>query len=132
MLADRFRADLQAAGIGDGHHAFDFMLPKLSPFAAHEVGLRREVDGKDLSGSPFVLQPTAELDAETETGVAGLLADIDTDAGETRALSFLVEQTELLLARRAERDGNRLARQAQSEASAGAGRAARQWTQPLI
>jgi glycosyltransferase involved in cell wall biosynthesis len=115
MLADRFRPDLQTAGIGDGHHAFEFMLPKLSPFTMHHVRLTREVDGKDLSGSPFVLQPTAELDDETETGLANLLADIDTDEGETRALSFLVEQTEQLLARRAERDSGRLARQAQSE-----------------
>jgi len=123
MLADRFRPDLQAAGVGDGHYAFEFMLPKLSPFTMHHVRLTREVDGKDLSGSPFVLQPTAELDAETETGLAGLLADIDTNEGETRALTFLVEQTEQLLARRAERDSSRLARQAQSEFR-------RRWAEP--
>jgi len=115
MLADRFRPDLQAAGIGDGHHAFDFMLPKFSPFALHEVRLKREVDGKDLPGSPFLLQPTAELDAETETGLASLLADIDTDAGERSALGFLVEQIERLLSRRADRESGRLARQAQRE-----------------
>jgi len=115
LLADRFRADLQAAGIGDGNHAFDFMLPKLSPFAAHEVRLLREVDGKDLPGSPFSLEPASQLDAKTEAGLAGLLADIDTDEAERHALAFLAEQTELLLARRAERDSGRLARQAQAE-----------------
>jgi len=115
LLADRFRSDLQQAGIGDGHHAFDFMLPKLSPFARHEVQLKREVDGRDLPGSPFILEPAGTLDAETEAGLAGLLADIDTDEGERRALAFLAEQTEQLLARRAERDSGRLARQAQAE-----------------
>jgi glycosyltransferase involved in cell wall biosynthesis len=115
LLADRFRPDLQLAGIGDGHYAFDFMLPKLSPFARHEVRLKREVDGRDLPGSPFILEPAGTLDADTETGLAGLLADIDTDDGERRALAFLAEQTELMLARRAERDSSRLARQAQAE-----------------
>jgi glycosyltransferase involved in cell wall biosynthesis len=115
LLADRFREDLQAAGIGDGNHAFDFMLPRLSPFAMQEVRVRREVDGKDLPGSPFILEPSGKLDAKTEAGLAALLADIDTDEGERHALAFLAEQTGLLLARRAERDSGRLARQAQAE-----------------
>ncbi|MDP4006938.1 Hint domain-containing protein [Methylobacterium sp. NEAU K] len=44
--ADTYRADLQAAGIGDGCHAFDLDLPQpLSPLAAYTVEVRRSADG---------------------------------------------------------------------------------------
>ncbi|MCJ2089595.1 Hint domain-containing protein [Methylobacterium sp. E-005] len=44
-LAETYRADLQAAGIGDGCHAFDLELPQpLAPSAAHTVEVRRSAD----------------------------------------------------------------------------------------
>jgi hypothetical protein len=43
--ADRYRADLAAAGIGNGHHGFRFVLPKRLPAdAAHRIEIRRDVD----------------------------------------------------------------------------------------
>ena len=42
--AEIYRADLETAGIGDGHHAFDLELP-LAPEAAHTVEVRRSADG---------------------------------------------------------------------------------------
>ena len=44
-LAETYRADLAAAGIGDGCHAFDLELPQsLAPEAAHTVEVRRSAD----------------------------------------------------------------------------------------
>ena len=43
--AKTYRADLAAAGIGDGCHAFDLVLPQpLAPGAAHTVEVRRSAD----------------------------------------------------------------------------------------
>jgi O-antigen biosynthesis protein len=52
IVADRYRADLEAAGIGDGRHAFTFMLPKgLNPDADHRIEVRREADWSLLHGA---------------------------------------------------------------------------------
>lgn len=42
--AEIYSADSEAAGIGDGHHAFDLQL-LLAPEAAHTVEVRRSADG---------------------------------------------------------------------------------------
>ncbi|TXN43880.1 hypothetical protein FV233_16875 [Methylobacterium sp. WL7] len=43
--ADRYRADLKAAGIGDGGHAFDLVLPQpLTPDTTHTIEVRRSAD----------------------------------------------------------------------------------------
>ena len=42
--AEIYRADSEAAGIGDGHHAFDLEL-LLAPEAAHMVEVRQSADG---------------------------------------------------------------------------------------
>jgi hypothetical protein len=45
VIADRYRADLEAAGIGDGRHAFSFAMPGgLAPDIGHRIEVRREVD----------------------------------------------------------------------------------------
>jgi len=45
VVADRYRADLKAAGIGDGRHGFSFALPGgLSPDIVHRIEVRREAD----------------------------------------------------------------------------------------
>ncbi|HEX4507535.1 MAG TPA: Hint domain-containing protein, partial [Alphaproteobacteria bacterium] len=45
VVADRFRADLKAAGIGDGRHGFRFGLPKgLAGNADRRIEVRREID----------------------------------------------------------------------------------------
>ncbi|WP_267353427.1 MULTISPECIES: Hint domain-containing protein [unclassified Methylobacterium] len=44
--AEVYRADLEAAGIGNGCHAFDLALPRpLTPEAAYTVEVRRSADG---------------------------------------------------------------------------------------
>ncbi|HEX4507193.1 MAG TPA: Hint domain-containing protein, partial [Alphaproteobacteria bacterium] len=45
VIADRYRSDLAAAGIGEGCHGFQFILPKgLAQDIDHRIEVRREVD----------------------------------------------------------------------------------------
>jgi len=58
VLADRPRADLAAAGVGDGGHAFQFHLPRgFAPDRAHQVEARRAGDWAALPGAPATLEP---------------------------------------------------------------------------
>ena len=50
VLADRFRADLAAAGIGAGCHAFELTIAGVGPWSAFAV--RRSGDGQLLPGLP--------------------------------------------------------------------------------
>jgi hypothetical protein len=56
VVADNHRADLEAAGIGDGCHGFRFRLPEgLSVEADHGIEVRREIDWTLLTGAPVTL-----------------------------------------------------------------------------
>jgi len=62
IVADRYRPDLEAAGIGDGRHGFRFRLPKgLSVEADHRIEVRREIDWALLSGAPVILAAGGRL-----------------------------------------------------------------------
>jgi glycosyltransferase involved in cell wall biosynthesis len=57
IQADSYRADLEAAGIGDGRHAFSFRVPGgLSPDTRHLIEVLHADDGRPLRGSPAVLE----------------------------------------------------------------------------
>jgi hypothetical protein len=58
LVADRYRPDLEKAGIGDGRHAFELDLPAgLAADLRHEIEVRRHDDGATLSGCPAILDP---------------------------------------------------------------------------
>ena len=58
VLANRYRADLDKAGIGDGRHAFTIRIPAgLSSMSRHVIRVSSEEDGVDLRNSPTVLEP---------------------------------------------------------------------------
>ena len=58
VVADGERADLLAAGEGDGRHGFVFDLPGgLPPAARHLVEVRRAADGCPLGNVPAALEP---------------------------------------------------------------------------
>lgn len=60
-----FRPDLASAGIGDGHHAFRFLLPlELFDGLEHQIEVRTELSNFRLPGSPYTLK-TAPLDGLT-------------------------------------------------------------------
>jgi glycosyltransferase involved in cell wall biosynthesis len=112
--ANRFRADLQQAGVGDGRHSFEFVFPRgLSRTEAQVIGVRREADGQEIPGSPWVLPAATGYGPDFEDVLADVLAKVSSPADEDAALTLLTRQTELLLARRAERTGGKAEREAQ-------------------
>jgi glycosyltransferase involved in cell wall biosynthesis len=71
--ADRRRADLVAASIGDGRHGFELAFTRpLDPFCRHTIGVRRAVDRRPL-GQPVVIEPAHRLDPPARTAFAALL-----------------------------------------------------------
>ena len=53
--ARRYRADLEAAGIGDGRHGFELHLTGQMR-TRREIRVRRGEDGVELDGSPLVVE----------------------------------------------------------------------------
>jgi hypothetical protein len=53
-LANRYRDDLQQAGLGSGRHGFEFTPPAGLTFAPDAVEVRRSFDGAALSASDVV------------------------------------------------------------------------------
>ena len=73
VLANRYRADLETAGLGSGRHAFELVLPKpLSALMDREIRVTREADGAELLGSPRFL-PAATSFTAVEWAVAQVL-----------------------------------------------------------
>jgi hypothetical protein len=57
VSAGDYRADLQAAGLGDGRHGFSVTIPAgLSGFSQHVIRILRQADGVELPGSPMILE----------------------------------------------------------------------------
>jgi Hint domain len=48
VLANRYRADLETAGLGSGRHGFEFIPPRELRLSANTVEVRRSLDGKLL------------------------------------------------------------------------------------
>ena len=48
VLANRYREDLERAGVGSGCHSFEFTMPSELAFAPDEVEVRRSLDGTAL------------------------------------------------------------------------------------
>ncbi len=113
VLANRYRAGLDKAGIGNGRHAFKITIPGgLSPSVRHVIQVKRTRDGADIPGSPVVIEPADRFDEEMEQMVAGALAALDGEEARARALSFLIGQTDSLLQQHADAQGQRAERQA--------------------
>jgi glycosyltransferase involved in cell wall biosynthesis len=85
VLANEYRADLEAREIGDGAHAFVFYFPKsLSRTDMHVISAKWASTGVDLEGSPFTLQAMSEPsvasgDLEQRPLLTDNPADLDSD-----------------------------------------------------
>ena len=112
VLANRHRADLRAAGFGDGRHAFEFTIPGgLSPLGRHVISVRCELDGHDLPGSPMVIEAADSFDNGLAEAVANAVAAVADDDARNHVASFMAAQLERLLQQRADADGGRTERQ---------------------
>ena len=54
-LANRYRDDLRRAGLGSGHHGFEFPLPRGVSFTADTIRVCRSLDGEAV-GTPLQAQ----------------------------------------------------------------------------
>ncbi len=93
VLADQFREDLQASGIGDGRHGFALSFARpLDPFVRHTLTVRRAADHAAL-GEPVAVEQATHLDGPTRSAFAALLrratAHVQT-AGEAETLLGLL------------------------------------------
>ena len=102
VLANRYRADLEADGIGDGRHGFHCDFPQaLSSQERHVIRVCHEADGVDLERSPVVLEPAHCSEVAMRQGSAGspsepraLVIDdwlprLGNDAGSTAILTHI-------------------------------------------
>ncbi len=88
LTANRFRADLEMAGIGDGRHGFELQLAhSLSTDVRHELRVRRVSDGKELAGSPLAIEPHDRRDLVKDTRrTIEMAANTASDTGTMDAL----------------------------------------------
>ena len=113
VLANRYREDLETAGIGDGRHAFQVQIPGgLAPLERHVIRVRSARDAREIPGSPFVIETSDSFDGALEDAVVKAIDALEGDGDHYRALSFLAAQTERILQQRADADGARTARAA--------------------
>jgi glycosyltransferase involved in cell wall biosynthesis len=111
VLANRYRADLEQAGIGGGRHAFEFDIPGgLAPFEPHVIRVCRETDGADLAQSPVVIEPSQSFDHAAREALARLIARYGMDQDIVNKVDFLADQIDRLLQQLADRDSMRIER----------------------
>jgi glycosyltransferase involved in cell wall biosynthesis len=66
IAADRPRADLKLAGVGNGLNAFSFKVPGgLNPLLRHLIKVERASDGREIANSPWLFEPAANAISPT-------------------------------------------------------------------
>jgi glycosyltransferase involved in cell wall biosynthesis len=104
VLANRFRSDLKAGGVGNGRFSFDLRPTTiLRPNRRYMICARRETTGAHLNGSHAVLEASTAFDREMEGDITAILSAVDTDDDLERRLAFLARQTDTLLQTHADR-----------------------------
>lgn len=87
--ADRHRPDLEAAGLGDGCHAFQVQIPGgLSLHAERRLDVQRAADGVAVPGSPVVLARVAPVGEAAQRALEDAVdaAMLEADAPALEAL----------------------------------------------
>jgi len=112
ILANRYRRDLEEAGIGSGRHSFEFQFEKsLAPLEKHVLRVRRESDGTDLAQSPVTIEPTQTFDAGVQEALTELIQRSGTGQQDLAAkIDFLANHLEVLLQELADHDSKRAER----------------------
>jgi glycosyltransferase involved in cell wall biosynthesis len=111
VLSNLYRPDLEAAGIGNGRHGFDVAVPGgLSPLSRHVIQVRREADGSELTGSPWLIEASDAFDDGLRQAVTLAVAGVNDAAEREAVLAFLAAQTDVLLQQRADGESQRQVR----------------------
>ena len=113
-VANIHRGDLEAAGIGNGRHAFDLpasgFRPPVGPCL---VRVQDEASGEDIPNSPARLEAALDLSGPAREAVVALLNSPGTDDQLRERTEFMARQADGLLQRLADRRSRRPARAAQ-------------------
>jgi len=111
ILANRFRADLKEAGIGEGQHSFEFKFPQsLPPSEKHVLRIRREIDGIDLAPSPITIEPSDAFDKEIQRSLDEIIQRTGSGKDISKKIDFLVDEIETLLEKLGNLDGQKIDR----------------------
>jgi glycosyltransferase involved in cell wall biosynthesis len=118
LAADRYREDLEKAGLGSGRCSFRLRIPEgLSAFERHVIAVRRASDGAELPGSPIVLERDQSVfDEHAERTITAMVdhAIAAAEHGEDTEplLRHLLEQADALLAAEPDPEGRSAAMRA--------------------
>jgi len=111
ILANRYRADLENAGIGTGRYGFEFEFPNsLAPFQKHVVKVCRETDGEELPQSPMVIEPSRVFDQAARDALADIIRRAGSDQDVAPKIDFLAGELDRLLQQLADLDSKRFER----------------------
>lgn len=108
ILANRYRGDLEEAGIGDGKHGFEFKFAKrLSPSERHTLRVFKEEDGIDIPGSPITITPSEKLDRASQEALATYLQSFRSEADLRSLVEFLASELDRAIQGLADSASNR-------------------------
>jgi hypothetical protein len=112
VLANRYRKDLEAAGIGSGRHAFTLTIPGgLSPLKRHVIRLIGDSDGCEMPSSPVVIAASSGFDGALQAAIGEAIAGMASADERSAALQFFADQIERVLQQNADAEAGREARQ---------------------
>ena len=106
LVANRFRPDLLAAGIGTGHHAFTVDLENLPP-APLALHVRHARDHAPLANSPSHIAAAQAFDPALQTAIDAAITALDTPEQKAEILSFITAQADRLIQRHADAPSGR-------------------------
>ena len=113
-VANIYRGDLEAAGIGDGRHSFDVPASSFKPpVGACTISVQDEASGAEVPNSPARLEAALDLTGPAREAIVALLNSPGTDEQLLERAEFAGRQADGLLQRLADRRSRRVARAAQ-------------------
>ena len=103
VAANHYRGDLVQAGIGPGHHGFDFAVPAglLAP-GRQVVTVKRERDGAELPGSPATIAALGDAEVSPRPPIVDSASLQDDVERHSPVMSFMMAQAERLADQRAD------------------------------
>ena len=112
-VANTYRPDLAAAGLGAGRHGFELTLPPglVSSLTRHVVRAVHEADGTELAGSPQLIEAATTFGSDTRAEFEVLLDGAESEPDITAQIEFLAGRIAHLTQRLADRRSGRQWRQ---------------------